>query len=31
MKDLYLVDGYNVIFWRPDLFDRSDLESGRKS
>lgn len=30
MKDLYLVDGYNVIFWRPDLFDRSDLESGRK-
>ena len=30
MKDLYLVDGYNVIFGRPDIFDRSDLESCRK-
>lgn len=30
MKDLYLVDGYNVIFGRPDMFDRSDLESSRK-
>lgn len=30
MKDLYLVDGYNVIFWRPELFDREDLESSRK-
>lgn len=31
MKDLYLVDGYNVIFGRPDIFDRSDLESCRRS
>lgn len=30
MKDLYLVDGYNVIFGRPDIFDRNDLESCRK-
>lgn len=30
MKDLYLVDGYNVIFWLPDMFDREDLESSRK-
>lgn len=30
MKDLYLVDGYNVIFGRSDMFDRSDLESSRK-
>ena len=30
MRDLYLVDGYNVIFWMPDVFDRDDLESSRK-
>lgn len=30
MKDLYLVDGYNVIFWLPKVFDREDLESSRK-
>ena len=30
MKDLYLVDGYNVIFWKPEVFDRTDLESSRK-
>lgn len=30
MRDLYLVDGYNVIFWMPDIFDRDDLESSRK-
>lgn len=30
MKDLYLVDGYNVIFWLPKVFDRDDLESSRK-
>lgn len=30
MKDLYLVDGYNVIFWLPKIFDREDLESSRK-
>lgn len=29
MKDLYLVDGYNVIFWLPKVFDREDLESSR--
>ena len=27
MKDLYLVDGYNMIFGRPDIFDRNDLGS----
>lgn len=30
MRDLYLVDGYNVIFWVPDVFGRDDLESSRK-
>ena len=30
MKTLYLVDGYNVIFWKPEIFDISDLESSRK-
>ncbi|WP_296097614.1 NYN domain-containing protein [Dialister sp.] len=30
MKDLYLVDGYNVIFWCPEIFGRTDLESSRK-
>ena len=30
MKDLYLVDGYNVIFWLPKVFDWEDLESSRK-
>lgn len=30
MKDLYLVDGYNVIFWKPEVFDRTDLESSRE-
>lgn len=30
MRDLYLVDGYNVIFWEPEMFDRTDLESSRK-
>lgn len=30
MKDLYLVDGYNVIFWLPKVFDQEDLESSRK-
>lgn len=30
MKDLYLVDGYNVIFWLPQEFDKTDLESSRK-
>lgn len=24
MKDLYLVDGYNVIFWLPKVFDRDE-------
>lgn len=30
MKDLYLIDGYNVIFWLPEEFPRTDLESSRK-
>ena len=30
MKDLYLIDGYNVIFWRPEEFPRTDWESSRK-
>lgn len=30
MKDLYLIDGYNVIFWLPEEFPRADLESSRK-
>lgn len=30
MRDLYLIDGYNVIFWLPHEFDRNDLESSRK-
>ena len=30
MRDLYLVDGYNMIFWVPDVFGRDDLESSRK-
>ena len=30
MKDLYLIDGYNVIFWLPEEFPRIDLESSRK-
>ena len=30
MKDLYLIDGYNVIFWLPEEFSRTDLESSRK-
>ena len=30
MKDFYLIDGYNVIFWLPEEFPRTDLESGRK-
>lgn len=30
MRDLYLVDGYNVIFWEPEMFDWTDLESSRK-
>lgn len=30
MRDLYFIDGYNVIFWRPDLFPRDDLETARK-
>jgi hypothetical protein len=33
MKDLYLVDGYNVIFGRPDIFDRGAIwnRAGRSS
>ncbi len=30
MKDLYFVDGYNVIFWSPETFDRTNLEMARK-
>lgn len=30
MKDLYLIDGYNVIFRLPKLFNRNELESSRK-
>lgn len=30
MKDLYFIDGYNVIFWEPKLFPRDDLEMARK-
>ena len=30
MKELYLIDGYNVIFWLPEEFPRTDLESSRK-
>lgn len=30
MKDLYLIDGYNVIFWLPNEFSRTDLEASRK-
>lgn len=30
MRDLYFVDGYNVIFWEPDTFPRDDLEMARK-
>ena len=30
MKDLYLIDGYNVIFRLPEVFDRSQLEASRK-
>lgn len=30
MKDLYFIDGYNVIFWEPKEFPRDDLEISRK-
>ena len=30
MRDLYLIDGYNVIFWVPGEYSTSDLESSRK-
>lgn len=30
MRDLYFIDGYNVIFWRPDIFPRDDMETARK-
>ncbi len=30
MRDLYLIDGYNVIFWLPQEFSRDDLEESRK-
>lgn len=30
MRDLYFVDGYNIIFSMPDVFDRNELESARK-
>ena len=30
MRDLYFIDGYNVIFWEPKIFPKSDLETARK-
>ena len=30
MKDLYLIDAYNVIFWEPEVFPRDELEMSRK-
>lgn len=30
MKDLYLIDAYNVIFWEPEVFPRTELETSRK-
>ena len=30
MRDLYLIDGYNVIFGAPSEFSKNDLESSRK-
>lgn len=30
MRDLYFIDGYNVIFWEPQEFPRDDLEMSRK-
>lgn len=30
MKDLYLIDGYNVIFGLPEIFDLRDLAAERK-
>ena len=30
MKDLYLIDGYNVIFCLPEIFDSDDLDAERK-
>lgn len=30
MKDLYLIDGYNVIFCLPEIFDSNNLDAERK-
>ncbi|MDY6083658.1 MAG: NYN domain-containing protein [Dialister sp.] len=30
MRDLYFIDGYNIIFSMPDEFDSNEMESARK-